>query len=87
MARFDQPQDPLFARINASIGFDLRLWPQDVEGSRAHVGALHRAGVVDDGERDALLAGLDAVAGELAPRRVRASATTTRTSTWRSSAG
>ena len=66
MARFDQPQDPLFARINSSIGFDLRLWPQDVEGSRAHVGALHRAGVVDDGERDALLAGLDAVAGELA---------------------
>jgi argininosuccinate lyase len=66
MARFDQPQDPLFARINSSIGFDLRLWPQDVEGSRAHVGALHRAGVVDDGERDALLVGLDAVAGELA---------------------
>ena len=52
MARFDQPQDPLFARINASIGFDLRLWPQDIEGSRAHVGALHRAGIVDDGERD-----------------------------------
>jgi argininosuccinate lyase len=65
MARFDQPQDPLFARLNASIGFDLRLWPQDVEGSRAHVGALNRAGIVDDGERDALLAGLDAVAGEL----------------------
>jgi argininosuccinate lyase len=65
MARFDQPQDPLFARLNASIGFDLRLWPQDVEGSRAHVGALHRAGIVDDGEREALLAGLDAVAAEL----------------------
>jgi argininosuccinate lyase len=65
MARFDQPQDPLFARLNASIGFDLRLWPQDVEGSRAHVGALYRAGIVDDGEREALLAGLDAVAAEL----------------------
>jgi argininosuccinate lyase len=65
MPRFDRPQDPLFARFNASIGFDLRLWPQDIEGSRAHVGALHRAGILDDRERDALLAGLDAVAGEL----------------------
>jgi argininosuccinate lyase len=65
MARFDQPQDPLFARFNASIGFDLRLWPHDIEGSRAHVGALRRAGIVDDAERDALLAGLGAVAAEL----------------------
>ena len=87
MARFDQPQDPLFARINASIGFDRRLWPQDVEGSRAHAAALQRAGILDGGERDALLAGLDAVAGELERGEFDVRATTTRTSTWRSSAG
>jgi argininosuccinate lyase len=69
MPRFEGPQDPLFARLNASIGFDRRLWPEDVEGSRAHVASLHRAGVLDDGERDALLTGLDSVAAELAEGR------------------
>ncbi len=65
MSRFSEPQDPLFARLNASIGFDLRLWPEDVEGSRAHVRGLHRAGILDEDERDALLAALDGVAAEL----------------------
>src|SRR5687768_6164424 len=65
MGRFDTPQDPLFRRINTSVGFDRRLWPQDVRGSVAHARALHRAGVLDDGELDALVAGLELVAGEL----------------------
>lgn len=65
MGRFEGPPDPLFARLNASIGFDRRLWPEDVKGSRAHVESLHRAGVLEAAERDALLAGLDAVAAEL----------------------
>ena len=64
MARFDQPQDPLFARLNSSIGFDRRLWREDIRGSRAHAGALLRAGVLDDDEHGRLLAGLDSVAGE-----------------------
>jgi argininosuccinate lyase len=65
MPRLEGPADPLFARINASIGFDCRLWPQDIAGSRAHVGGLHRAGILAERERDALLDGLDAVAAEL----------------------
>jgi argininosuccinate lyase len=65
MGRFDTPQDPLFQRINASIGFDRRLWPQDIRGSRAHAGALHRAGVLTDDELEQLLEGLDAVGLEL----------------------
>ncbi len=65
MPRFEGPSDPLFARINASIGFDRRLWPEDIAGSRAHIRALNRAGVVDDRESDALLAALDQVAAEL----------------------
>ena len=36
--------DDLFRRLNASIGFDRRLWPQDVAGSRAHVEALATPG-------------------------------------------
>src|ERR1044072_7000221 len=65
MARFDQPQEPLFARLNTPICVNLRLWQHDIEGARGHVGALSRAGIIDEGERDALLAALDAVAGEL----------------------
>src|SRR3954463_2314925 len=65
MARFDQPQDPLFARINASIGFDRRLWPQDIQGSKAHAHALERAGVITGEELADLHDGLDRVAAEL----------------------
>ncbi len=65
MPRFDQPADPLFARINASIDFDRRLWPQDIEGSKAHARGLERIGVIDAGELAELVSGLDRVAGEL----------------------
>jgi argininosuccinate lyase len=65
MGRFETPQDPLFKRINTSLGFDRRLWPQDIRGSRAHAAALQRAGVITQAELDALLSGLEAVAAEL----------------------
>ena len=65
MSRFREPPDPLFARINASVGFDHRLWPQDVRGSKAHATALARVGVIDEQELDRLHGGLDTVAGEL----------------------
>jgi argininosuccinate lyase len=65
MPRLPGEQDPLFRRLNASIDFDRRLWPQDIAGSRAHIGALQAAGVITDEEVAALSTGLDAVAGEL----------------------
>ena len=39
----------------------------DIRGSRAHVQAIHGAGILDDTERDALLAGLDADNGHAHP--------------------
>ncbi|HMD52372.1 MAG TPA: argininosuccinate lyase, partial [Solirubrobacteraceae bacterium] len=60
-----EPQDPDFARLNSSLGFDRRLWPQDVAQSRAHAKMLAAEGIISGEDRDALLAGLDAVAGEL----------------------
>jgi argininosuccinate lyase len=65
MGRLDQPRDPLFERLNSSLGFDRRLWPHDIRGSRAHAAALERAGVIDASERAELDAGLERVAGEL----------------------
>jgi argininosuccinate lyase len=59
------PADELLA-YTISLPFDRRLWPEDVVGSRAHVGALERAGLLEREERDAVLAALDVVEGELA---------------------
>ncbi|MFZ1925898.1 MAG: argininosuccinate lyase [Solirubrobacteraceae bacterium] len=61
MSRFHEPQDRDFVRINTSIDFDQRLWPQDIEGSRAHAKMLAACGIITDDDRDALLSGLERV--------------------------
>jgi argininosuccinate lyase len=65
VSRFREPQDPAFQALNASIGFDRRLWPHDVAQSRAHARMLAAQGIISAEDRDALLAGLDRVAAEL----------------------
>ncbi len=65
MSRFSQPQDPAFAALNSSIGFDYRLGPYDIEQSRAHAKMLAATGIISAGDRDELLGGLDRVAEEL----------------------
>jgi argininosuccinate lyase len=65
MGRLTEPPDPVFARLNASISFDRRLWPEDVRGSMAHARALHRAGVLDDAELQQLERGLGEIGEEL----------------------
>jgi argininosuccinate lyase len=63
--RFSVGQDPLFERLNASIPFDHVLAPFDIEGSQAHVRMLGAIGVLTAEERDTILEGLAAVAGEV----------------------
>ncbi len=65
MSRFSEPQHPDFQRLNASLAFDRRLWPEDLAQSRAHARMLAARGIISDEDRDALLVGLDAVEGEL----------------------
>jgi argininosuccinate lyase len=65
MSRFSLPQDPVFQQLNASIGFDWRLGPYDIEQSRAHAKMLAEAQIISAADRDALLNGLDRVADEL----------------------
>ena len=65
VSRFAEPQHPVFQQLNASIGFDYRLAPYDVEQSRAHAGMLAATGIISAADRDALLGGLDRVAAEL----------------------
>ncbi|MGI9020069.1 MAG: argininosuccinate lyase [Solirubrobacterales bacterium] len=65
MSRLPDPPDGLFTRLNSSIEFDRRLWPQDIAGSKAHLEALRAAGVLTDTEAATLARGLEDVAGEL----------------------
>ncbi len=69
MSRFSEPQDPAFRALNASVGFDRRLWPFDVAQSRGHARMLAARGIIEVADRDALLAGLDEVERELAEER------------------
>jgi argininosuccinate lyase len=63
--RFATGADPTAERFTASLGFDRRLWPQDIVGSMAWARALARAGVITGAERDAILEGLGRVRDEL----------------------
>ena len=65
MSRFSEPQDPVFQQLNASISYDRRLWPYDIEQSRAHAAMLAAQGIIEDADRDAIEAGLDEVEQEL----------------------
>ena len=51
--------------FNSSIGFDQRLWQQDIAGSIAHAQMLARCGVLTDGEAAQLTGGLAAIAQDL----------------------
>ncbi len=66
MSRFREPQHPDFRRLNASLGFDRRLWPQDIEQSRAHAWMLAERGIVSVEDRNNLIEGLEEVEAELA---------------------
>jgi argininosuccinate lyase len=65
------PADAL-AALSKSTHFDWRLVPYDLAGSKAHARVLHRAGLLTEADRDALVAGLDRLGerfatGELQP--------------------
>jgi argininosuccinate lyase len=63
--RFAEGADPDAQAFTASLAFDRRLWPHDLTGSAAWARALARAGLITDAELAGLLAGLEAVRGEL----------------------
>ncbi|MGF1563477.1 MAG: argininosuccinate lyase [Geminicoccaceae bacterium] len=66
---FDQEPDALLEQINASIGFDKRLFREDLQASRAHAAMLHRQGLIDAVDLNAIVAGLDAIEAEIAAGR------------------
>jgi argininosuccinate lyase len=63
--RFAASPAQIMEEINASIGFDKRLAPQDIAGSKAHAEMLAKAGIIAAADAKAILAGLDAVLAEI----------------------
>ncbi len=51
--------------INASIGFDRKMWRQDIRGSLAHAAMLARAGVIGAEDEQAIRTGLSGIAAEI----------------------
>ena len=64
--RFAKPPAPEAEALGRSLGFDVRLAPQDVEASVAHVRALEDAGLVTADEAGQLEKVLREVGGEIA---------------------
>ncbi len=63
--RFASGPDAIMEEINASIGFDQRLFRQDIAGSKAHATMLAATGILTQADRDAIIAGLDEVLAEI----------------------
>jgi len=63
--RFAVAMDPAAAALNASVDFDHRLLADDVRGSQAHARMLAAVGLISAADAEAIVAGLDRVAGEI----------------------
>jgi argininosuccinate lyase len=62
--RFEAKPDELMTRINASIGFDKRLWREDIAASKAHAAMLRDQGIIGEADAAAMIEGLDQIAAE-----------------------
>jgi len=63
--RFAAGPSAIMQEINASIGFDRKMWRQDMRGSLAHAAMLARIGLISGKDEDAIRAGLGAIAQEI----------------------
>ena len=63
--RFQSGPDAIMEEINASIGFDKRLFAQDIAGSKAHAAMLAKQGIITKSDAAEIRKGLDAIQGEI----------------------
>lgn len=64
--RFEKEMDDIVKKFNASIGFDQRMYNEDIDGSIAHVTMLGEQGIVTKEEADQIIAGLESLRGKIA---------------------
>ena len=63
--RFSEAMDQFVEQFNASVGFDQRLYRQDIAGSIAHATMLAEAGVLSAEDQQAIVAGLEAIRADI----------------------
>ena len=63
--RFQKETDTLVNDFNSSIGFDARLYKQDITGSMAHAAMLGKQGIIEQGEADKIIEGLKAILADI----------------------
>jgi argininosuccinate lyase len=63
--RFSSGPDAIMEEINASIGYDRKLYTQDIAGSKAHATMLAAKGIIPAGDVEKILAGLDQIKQEI----------------------
>ncbi|MEX1038539.1 MAG: argininosuccinate lyase [Acidimicrobiia bacterium] len=64
--RFDGGASDELKALNDSLSFDVRMFREDIAGSRAHAKMLVKAGLLDDDESAAITNALDTVESEIA---------------------
>ena len=70
--RFEEEADPVFEKMNRSLGVDAVLLAVDITASRAHARALLNCGVLTDAEWLAIDRGLEQILTEYTPDQVKA---------------
>jgi len=63
--RFAQGPSAIMAAINASIGFDRKMWRQDIQGSLAHAAMLAHVGIITPEDEAAIRTGLGKIAARI----------------------
>lgn len=63
--RFASGPDAIMEEINASIGFDKKLYAQDIRGSIAHATMLAHQGIISAEDKEKIVAGLETVLKEI----------------------
>jgi argininosuccinate lyase len=63
--RFAAGPSAIMQEINASIGFDRKMWRQDINGSLAHAAMLAKVGIISAQDEQSIRDGLAAIAHEI----------------------
>ena len=68
--RFQKETDALVNDFNSSIGFDYRMYAEDIAGSIAHASMLGEQGIISPEDADAIIGGLNGLLADIEAGKV-----------------
>ena len=68
--RFTKEENSLANEFNASIGFDQRMWKQDITGSMAHAKMLGKQGIIPADDSEKIIASLAEIMADIEAGKV-----------------